>query len=94
MDSVFDSGKESIYYSQRDRHFPQDRRGSARFKNRAGDKLWQVHEEIDLFQGVKTPLVFIDICGGPGAFSQVLLEATPERCKPVSGSAIISVVTN
>ena len=42
MDEIFDAGKEDLYYKARDTIFPQDKRGSANFKNRAGDKLWEV----------------------------------------------------
>jgi len=42
LDVVFDSGKSDIYYQKRDYYFPLDRSGSVQFRNRAGDKLWQV----------------------------------------------------
>lgn len=42
MDQVFDSGKSKVYYDMRHFHYPEDQHGSAVFRNRAGDKLWQV----------------------------------------------------
>jgi cap1 methyltransferase len=76
MDDLFDSGNGNVYYQVRDEIFPEDKRGSAQFWNRAGDKLWQVHEIIGLFDGI-TETHFFDICGGPGSFSQVLLKQSP-----------------
>lgn len=74
MDPIFDDDKGRVYYEVRDRLFPQDRKGSSRFLNRAGDKLWQVLNETKLVGDVPEDSVFFDICGGPGAFSQLLLE--------------------
>ena len=48
-----------------------------RFWNRAGDKLLQVHQVVDLFEGIKRNTTFIDVCGGPGAFSQLILNLAP-----------------
>jgi cap1 methyltransferase len=76
LDDLFDSGQDKIYYQVRDSIFPQDKKGSSRFSNRAGDKLWEVHEAVDLFEGIEKT-TFIDLCGGPGAFSQMLLERAP-----------------
>ena len=43
LDNYFKEGKESVYYSARDRVFPQDKKGSVYGrKNRAGDKLHEV----------------------------------------------------
>lgn len=86
MDSVFDSGKSAVYYTKRDYYFPMDRRGSVQFRNRAGDKLWQVHEAVNLFEGLSGKVKFIDVCGGPGAFSQLLLDKAPG---PASGYTIL-----
>jgi cap1 methyltransferase len=83
MDGLFDEGKGDMYYKLRDQKFPQDRKGSAKFANRAGDKLWQVHCAVDdtLFDPLPPASAFFDICGGPGAFSQLLLDKFSEmRC--------------
>lgn len=74
LDPLFDSGKGQVYYRVRDNIFPQDRKGSTRFSNRAGDKLWQVLNETNLLGNVPDGSVFLDICGGPGAFSNLLLD--------------------
>lgn len=80
LDDLFDAGKGDIYYRVRDQQFPQDRKGSAKFANRAGDKLWQVHVAVQdgLFDPLPPGSAFFDICGGPGAFSQLLLEKFSE----------------
>lgn len=80
MDEMFDAGKGEIYYRIRDQQFPQDRRGSNKFANRAGDKLWQVHLAVEdtLFDPLPPGSCFFDICGGPGAFSQLLLDKFSE----------------
>lgn len=83
MDDLFDEGYGDIYYKVRDQQFPQDRRGSTKFANRAGDKLWQVHVAVPdtLFDPLPAGTVFFDICGGPGAFSQLLLDKFSELRK-------------
>lgn len=45
-------------------------------------KFIQVHETANIFSGVHNGTVFFDVCGGPGAFSQLLLQKAPS---PVSG---------
>ena len=42
-----------------------------RFWNRAGDKLSDVHDACDIFDGIEPGFAFLDLCAGPGAFSQV-----------------------
>lgn len=80
MDALFDAKQGEIYYRIRDQQFPQDRRGSSKFANRAGDKLWQVHLAVEdtLFDPLPPGSCFFDICGGPGAFSQLLLDKFSE----------------
>lgn len=80
MDKLFDDGRGDLYYKERDYQFPQDRRGSSKFANRAGDKLWQVHCAVEgtLFDPLIPESSFFDICGGPGAFSQLLLDKFSE----------------
>ncbi len=72
LDEYFEKNNlEKLYYRARNTVFPQDKSGSVRFRNRAGDKLFEIHESVGLF-----PLnggVFFDIAGGPGAWSEVLL---------------------
>ena len=93
MDAVFDQGYEKHYYTAREYVFQQDKKGGKVFWNRAGDKLYEIHMEVDLWgnlpaaQGRAQKTVFLDICGGPGAFSQVLLSKTPEHTRgcPVNG---------
>jgi 23S rRNA U2552 (ribose-2'-O)-methylase RlmE/FtsJ len=42
--------------------------------NRAGDKLAELSDEVGLLKGVPKGSVFLDLCGGPGAWSLFLLE--------------------
>ncbi len=75
LDKVFDTGRETVYYDVRDATFPQDQKGSSKYRNRAGDKLMEVHEKTHILD---VPVgVFLDICGGPGAWSEVLLKEKP-----------------
>jgi hypothetical protein len=76
IDSFFDGKQEGFYYRARNSIFPQDQKGSERFRNRAGDKLFEVHEETALFH--PSGGVFFDVCGGPGAWSEVLLKVEIE----------------
>ena len=71
IDSFFDEEHESCYYRARNSVFTQDQKGSEKFRNRAGDKLWEVHQEVGLFH--PDGGVFFDVCGGPGAWSEVML---------------------
>lgn len=72
MDDLFDKKDHKFYYSARDEHFPQDIRGGSSFVNRAGDKITEVDAASRAFEGLSR-FTFLDICGGPGAFSQYLL---------------------
>ncbi len=82
LDRIFDSSEQTLYYEARHAAFPQDKHGSERgLRNRAGDKLLEIHECV----GVLAPRdrsdrdSFIDICGGPGAWSELILRETPLR---------------
>ncbi len=118
LDSFFDVKEDSYYYRARNSVFPQDQKGSSKYRNRAGDKLyevsewskrvreresvcvcvfvglyvllllllllltvlcplWQVHDETGLFS--ESGGVFFDVCGGPGAWSEVLLKEKKQR---------------
>lgn len=72
LDSFFDKNQAELYYKARDTIFPQDKKGSKKFGNRAGDKFYEIDTAtklINLGGGV-----FFDVCGGPGAWSEVLLD--------------------
>jgi len=75
-----DSMDEGTYYRTRDSLFPLDAsgpQGSNDFSNRAGHKLSQCMDHGNLWGYLKTlnskNLFFVDVCGGPGAFTQALL---------------------
>eukprot|EP01098_Paradermamoeba_levis_P004405 TRINITY_DN1894_c0_g1_i5.p1 TRINITY_DN1894_c0_g1~~TRINITY_DN1894_c0_g1_i5.p1 ORF type:complete len:349 (-),score=91.24 TRINITY_DN1894_c0_g1_i5:47-1000(-) len=84
MDNVFDKGRGDVYYRVRDRLCPFDKRGSSNFSNRAGDKLHEISACVNFLmkreaKGSEQQHVenFIDVCGAPGAWSQLLLRTKP-----------------
>merc|ERR1719199_1485113 len=58
----------------RSQMFPHSGEGGQDHENRAGDKLAQISEMIGLLDGIPEGAAFLDLCGGPGAWSQHLLE--------------------
>ena len=71
LDILYQAGHGDYYQHVRDVLFPQDRTGSRKFANRAGDKLYEVMELSQTLPDY--PINFVDLAGGPGAFSEVLL---------------------
>jgi hypothetical protein len=54
--------------------FPSSGKGdNDKHENRAGDKLADLSDISDLFDGIPAGSAFLDLCGGPGAWSQYLL---------------------
>mmetsp|Transcript_35199 Transcript_35199/g.101180 ORF Transcript_35199/g.101180 Transcript_35199/m.101180 type:complete len:737 (-) Transcript_35199:101-2311(-) len=54
--------------------FPHSGVGGKEHENRAGDKLAELSAAVGLLEGVPRGSAFLDLCGGPGAWSQHLLE--------------------
>jgi 23S rRNA U2552 (ribose-2'-O)-methylase RlmE/FtsJ len=54
--------------------FPSSGEGGRDHENRAGDKLAELSELTKLLDGITPGSAFLDLCGGPGAWSQHLLE--------------------
>jgi cap1 methyltransferase len=81
LDRIFDAQEQTLYYEARHAAFPQDKHGSERgLRNRAGDKLLEIHECVGILEP-RAPTdrdVFIDICGGPGAWSELILRESPK----------------
>jgi cap1 methyltransferase len=74
LDPVFDQGHSKLYSRARETIFPQDRRGSLSFANRAGDKLDEIDRLTDCLPTERFhPHVFVDLCGAPGAWSLHLI---------------------
>jgi hypothetical protein len=48
-------------------------KGDQEHENRAGDKLGEIAEITGLLDGIPAGSAFLDLCGGPGAWSQYLL---------------------
>jgi len=53
--------------------FPHSDTGGKDHDNRAGDKLAELSQVVGLLDGVPPKSAFLDLCGGPGAWSQHLL---------------------
>lgn len=56
--------------------FPHSGEGGQDHENRAGDKLAQISQIVGLLDGIPQGSAFLDLCGGPGAWSQHLLDQT------------------
>ena len=73
------------YLATRNKHFPECTSGSKRYRNRAGDKLEAVLESSgiasDIRKHARSVFVFADLCGGPGAFSEMLFTWIPQTVK-------------
>ncbi|KAG8342328.1 putative FtsJ like methyltransferase [Trypanosoma vivax] len=80
--SALDNVDYNAYVRVRDALFPLAVSGGEcglGFRNRAGHKLREAMDAADVWEHLKRnvgkhggPLTFVDICGGPGAFSQAL----------------------
>mmetsp|Transcript_57160 Transcript_57160/g.127511 ORF Transcript_57160/g.127511 Transcript_57160/m.127511 type:complete len:605 (+) Transcript_57160:65-1879(+) len=57
----------------RDQLFPHSGKEGKEHENRAGEKLEELAQAVGLLQGVTSGATFLDLCGGPGAWSQYLL---------------------
>jgi hypothetical protein len=57
--------------------FPHSGEGGKDHANRAGDKLSELADFVDLFDGVPQGSSFLDLCGGPGAWSQFVFDQCP-----------------
>lgn len=69
-------GKSLLLRVARAQLFPHSGEGSKdkEHDNRAGDKLCELSAEVGLMKNVPKGSAFLDLCGGPGAWSQFLLE--------------------
>ena len=82
-----DSIDEKLYYQVRDQLFPLSQsgaQGSNQIANRAGYKLYECLEATGVWKSlaaISTSIVFVDLCGGPGAFSQALFASCPAKMK-------------
>ncbi|KNH03873.1 methyltransferase [Perkinsela sp. CCAP 1560/4] len=73
------------YLKTRNALFPECTSGSRQYRNRAGDKLEAVLEESGIAADIRCAahqqFRFADVCGGPGAFSQMLFDWVPRQSK-------------
>jgi hypothetical protein len=58
--------------------FPHSGEGGKEHANRAGDKLSELADFVRLFDGVPQGSAFLDLCGGPGAWSQFVFDQRPD----------------
>lgn len=58
----------------RDELFPHSGKEGKEHENRAGEKLEELASAVGLLEGVQPGAAFLDLCGGPGAWSQFLLD--------------------
>lgn len=76
LDAIFVVGEEKakeIYYAKRDEYYPIAKSKRRQRGNRAGEKLCEICNATG-FLDAKDNATFLDICGGPGAWSQYLLK--------------------
>lgn len=57
----------------RDQLFPHSGKEGKEHDNRAGEKLEELATAVGLLEGVPHGAAFLDLCGGPGAWSKFLL---------------------
>jgi len=70
-------GRSLMQRVARDQLFPHSGKEGEKHENRAGEKLEELSKAVGLLEGVPVGAAFLDLCGGPGAWSQFLL-AKPE----------------
>merc|ERR1712232_792540 len=58
--------------------FPHSGEGGKDHANRAGDKLNELADFVGLLDGVPQGSAFLDLCGGPGAWSQFVFGQRPD----------------
>merc|ERR1712232_1051499 len=58
--------------------FPHSGEGGKEHANRAGDKLNELADFVGLLDGVPQGSGFLDLCGGPGAWSQFVFDQRPD----------------
>lgn len=79
LDELFDAGHGGLYWVARQELFPMDAcKDAVRADNRAGEKLAEIARAVGGLLSVLRPApeetVFLDVCGGPGAWSKYLLK--------------------
>jgi 23S rRNA U2552 (ribose-2'-O)-methylase RlmE/FtsJ len=66
-------GRSLMQRVARDQLFPHSGKEGEKHENRAGEKLEELALAVGLLDDVKSGSGFLDLCGGPGAWSQYLL---------------------
>eukprot|EP00930_Biecheleria_cincta_P054192 TRINITY_DN4014_c0_g2_i1.p1 TRINITY_DN4014_c0_g2~~TRINITY_DN4014_c0_g2_i1.p1 ORF type:complete len:725 (-),score=165.14 TRINITY_DN4014_c0_g2_i1:529-2388(-) len=66
-------GRSMMQRVARDQLFPHSGKEGEKHENRAGEKLEELSQFVGLLEGVPVGAAFLDLCGGPGAWSQFLL---------------------
>eukprot|EP00450_Noctiluca_scintillans_P022920 CAMPEP_0194522042 /NCGR_PEP_ID=MMETSP0253-20130528/56492_1 /TAXON_ID=2966 /ORGANISM="Noctiluca scintillans" /LENGTH=365 /DNA_ID=CAMNT_0039366445 /DNA_START=137 /DNA_END=1234 /DNA_ORIENTATION=+ len=84
LDEMFDAGGERFYQRAREELFPSSRGTSRALRNRAGMKLAEVLSSVGGLGSAiasESETVFVDICGGPGAWSHHLMRLEQQGIK-------------
>jgi len=66
-------GRSLLQRVARDSLFPHSGKEGKEHENRAGEKLEELAAAVGLLDGIPSGSAFLDLCGGPGAWSQFLL---------------------
>jgi len=66
-------GRSLMQRVAREQLFPHSGKEGKEHENRAGEKLEELSAAVGLLEGVPSGSAFLDLCGGPGAWSQFLL---------------------
>jgi len=67
-------GRSLMQRVAREQLFPHSGKEGKEHENRAGEKLEELALAVGLLEGVPKNSAFLDLCGGPGSWSQFLLE--------------------
>eukprot|EP00435_Cladocopium_sp_Y103_P020963 s124_g5.t1 len=89
LDELFDAKQDQAYWKARDEIYPQAGDRGGPLGNRAGDKLQEIANAVG---GLKVDrldnqeeVVFVDVCGAPGAWSKYLFRMGEEKSCAMKG---------
>lgn len=83
LDELFDAKQDQAYWKARDEIYPQAGDRGGPLGNRAGDKLQEIANavgglKVDRLEN-QEEVVFVDVCGAPGAWSKYLFRMGEEK---------------
>lgn len=78
IDYFYDNNYDKEYITARNTIFPTDKKGSSKFSNRAGDKILEVLQLINIDKDLQKkhyePFYFSSVADGPGSWVEVILK--------------------